>query len=472
MEVILVNPRYSEFIYSKRKIAAAVEMPLGLAYMAAVLERERIKVSVLDANAEDIPIGEAAKRIADSSAQIVGVTSTTTMMPVVYELCKEIKLRCNKTIIVGGPHVTFMDSRTLIECTAIDMVARGEGEFTMLELAKNQGHPHSVAGLTYRDESTSEIIVNPNRDKIQDVDSIPFPARHLFPIDLYRPGVVLNIGVSGREYASMLTARGCPNKCAFCSSSHFWGTKVRLRSPENVVAEIESIIREYGVKEIFFKDDTFTYPLARAERICDLIIEKGIKLKWCCYARVGALSEKLIDKMKASGCFGLDFGIESGNQEILDRMSKHITLEQSRKAIQFAKSRGMMVYASFILGLPGDDFKTVNDTIEFATELNPHLAQFFMATPFPGTELYEEAIQKGWIEHLDSWKDLDISASTKYRNDALSNDDIRKLLRKAYRKFYLRFSYLWQALKRIMRNPKEIRQYILGALAVINLAER
>jgi len=471
VEVILVNPPYSKFVYSTRKRGAAVELPLGLAYIAGFIEKEGFKVSILDANAENIDITKTTEKIANSPAQMVGITTTTMIIPIVYELSEKIKQISNKMIVVGGPHVSFMDTRTLEECMAIDIVVRGEGELTMLDLIKNEGRPETVTGVTYRNRDTGQIVTNPDRERIKDINALPFPARHLFPVELYRPGVVLNIGVSGKDYASILTARGCPNKCTFCSSSHFWGTKVRLRSPENIVAEIESLIQDYGVKEIFFKDDTFTFPPARTEKICDLLLERKINVSWCCYARVDSLTEKVVKKMKSAGCFGLDLGIESGNQEVLNRVNKRITLEQSRQAVKYAKNTGMMIYASFILGLPGDSLETINETINFAKELNPHFAHFFVATPFPGTELYKEAIQQGWLSQLESWKDLDASASTKYRNEALSNAEIRQLLIKAYREFYTRPHYLWQSIKRAVTHPKEIRQYALGMLVIISLAE-
>ena len=471
MKVILVNPPYSEFVYSKRKMGAAVDMPLGIAYIAAVLEEKGIEVSVIDANAENISVTETAKRIRHNSAEVVGITSTTTIMPLVYNLCDEIKKESDKIIVIGGPHVTFMDKRTLQECNSVDIVVLGEGEVTMLELVENKGNPENIRGITYRDKNTNEIITNPERERIKNLDEIPFPARHLFRVDLYRPGAILNIGVSGREYASLITARGCPNKCVYCSSAYFWGTKVRFRRPENVVSEIEFLVEKYGVKHIFFKDDTFTMPPKRTEKICDLIIERNLNVKWCCYARVNMITRGLLKKMKAAGCFGLDFGIESGSQEILNRIKKNITLDQSRETIRYAKEEKIMSYASFMIGLPGDDFETAKKTIDFAIEVSPDIAQFFIATPFPGTEFYEEALEKGWIDRLDTWKDLDISSTTKCRNDALSNAEIRRLISSAYKRFYMRPSFFWQSLKRIVRNPKELRQYAIGGLAVFNLAE-
>ena len=284
MKTLLVNPPYSEFVYESRRKAASLDAPLSIAYIAAVLEREGFEVDILDANAFNLTIEKTAERVADSSADIVGITSTTTVMPVTYRLSREIKKlwRENlqpseyrgKKIVVGGPHVTFTDKQTLTECRSIDMIARGEGEVTMLELVKNEGDPKDVNGITYM--KGRRIIKNPDRKFIENLDSLPFPARHLLPMNLYRSGSPLSTGAEGTDYASMITTRGCPNRCIYCSSSHFWGIKVRFRTAENVVKEIEHLVEKYGTREIFFKDDTFTFSPVRTKEICDLIIELSL----------------------------------------------------------------------------------------------------------------------------------------------------------------------------------------------------
>ena len=168
--------------------------------------------------------------------------------------------------------------------------------------------------------------------------------------------------------------------------------------------------------------------------------------------------------MKLAGCFGLNFGIESGNQKILDRAKKNVTLDQSRKAVKYAKKHGMIAATSFMIGLPGDNYNTVNQTINFAIELNPDVALFCMTTPFPGTELYDEALEKGWIKKDHDWDIMKLHGSTKFRNDELSSEDIEKLYKKANRKFHFRLPYIIQASKRIIRNPRELKKYIRGVL--------
>jgi radical SAM superfamily enzyme YgiQ (UPF0313 family) len=237
------------------------------------------------------------------------------------------------------------------------------------------------------------------------------------------------------------------------------------------VAEIEQLQRDYGTKEVFFKDDTFTFSPVRTERICDLILRKGIKLRWSCYARVNTISQRVLDKMVRAGCFALDFGIESGNQRVLDNINKNITLEQAERAMALAKKRRIMTYASFMFGLPGEGMEEALQTIAFAIKLNPDIAQFFVTTPFPGTELWDMALEKGWIKDVKSWAELNLASTATYRNDRLTNEQIRGLVALAYRRFYLRPGYAWKAGKRPMADPLRMGfRYAAGALAFLSLA--
>jgi radical SAM superfamily enzyme YgiQ (UPF0313 family) len=468
MKVLLVNPPYRTSVYKASKVAATIDMPLSIAYIAAVLEKSGTDVEILDANALNLSMDETADRVAGSGAGIIGITATTTIMPLVYSLSEKIKERDkNATIVIGGPHVTFLPERTLRECAAIDIIVRGEGEMTMLEMVNRGGNPEGVNGTTYR--KRNRIVNNPDRNPIEDLDSLPFPARHLLPLHLYNSGSIMSSGHDGKEYASMITARGCPNKCTFCSSSHFWGTRVRFRSPENVVQEIEFLVEKYGTREIFFRDDTFTFSPLRTERICDLILEKGIRIKWSCYARAKSITPRLLHKMKEAGCSFLNFGVESGNQHILDRIKKNMQLGDAERAIRLARMMHVNTYASFILGLPGDTEQTVEDTISFAIRLSPDIAQFFIPSPFPGTEMTEEAVKNGWINDVESWDEISEAACSNFRNEALTNRQIHILVSRAYRRFYIRPGFVMQSLVRLMMNPGMAKKYALGFFAVSSL---
>lgn len=463
MSVLLVNPPYTEYVYTRVKKAVCFQPPLGLAYIAAMLERDGIEVQILDANAELLSIQETVSRVVKAQANLVGVTATTVVMPHVYQLCNEIKKKSDKTIIVGGPHVTFMPERTLEECKSINVIVRGEGELTMLELAASPNDLKKIKGITYRTNGT--ILSNPSREVIANIDEIPFPARHLLPSNSYRPGAFFNVHGS-QGYTTLITARGCMKKCTFCSSSHFWG-KLRLRSAENVVAELEELVNKYGIRQLEIVDDTFTLSAKRVNEICSMILGRNLDIEWVCFARVDTITEEMIETMKRAGCYGITFGIESGNQDILNRTKKKITLEQSRNAIKVAKRQGLLAMGDFMIGLPGDTVETVKQTIDFAIELNPDRALFCITTPFPGTALYNESVEKGWIEEGSDWGDFTLHTGTKFRNDNLSAEQIQELYAKAKRRFYLRPRYIVESLKRLVKNPRELKNYVYGALYVL-----
>ena len=463
MDILLVNPPYTEHVYTKVKKAVCFQPPLGLAYIAAMLERDGIDVNILDANAELLSMQETVNRLVQAQTNLVGITATTVVMPQVYQLCEEIKQKSDKMIILGGPHVTFMPERSLKECKSVDVIVRGEGELTMLELAETPNDLKKIKGITFRANGT--IISNPNRDVIARIDEIPFPARHLLPLNSYRPGAFFKVHGS-QGYTTLITARGCVKKCTFCSSSHFWG-RLRLRSAENVVTELEELVNKYGVRQLEIVDDTFTLSPKRVHEICSMILERNLSIKWVCFARVDTITEEMIETMKRAGCYGIVFGIESGNQDILNGIDKNITLEQSRNAIEITKNHGLLTMGDFMIGLPGDTLETVKQTIDFAIELDPDRALFCITTPFPGTALYNESLEKGWIEEGADWNDFTLHTGTKFRNDNLSAEEIEQLYSKAKRRFYLRPRYIFEALKRLARNPRELMNYVFGALYIL-----
>ena len=396
MNILLINPPYMESVYSGVKSAVQVQIPLGLAYIASALERDGHSVDIIDANAEGLDIDATVEKVRGHSADVVGITCTSMLVGSVGEIADEIKKLTCKKVVVGGPHVTFFPEGTLKQYRGIDLVVRGEGEDTVRELAGNGFDPSmDIKGIAFRGEDGS-IVITQERDRIMDLDDVPFPARHLFNMRLYRPGSLWNTGVKDDECMTIITSRGCPSRCSYCASLHFWGPKVRFRSVDNIINEIEFMVREYSVKQIGVLDDTFLANQKRVSEFCDKLLDGNIKIRWWCYARLDRIYPKeLFRKMKRAGCFGLSFGVESGNQNILDVVGKNIKIETVKTIIHSAKEEGFMIQSSFMIGLPGDTFETVKETIDFSIKLNPHVAQFCITTPFPGTELYKTAKEKG-----------------------------------------------------------------------------
>lgn len=466
IKILLVNPPYVGHVYSGYKEAVAVNVPLGLAYLGGILEKNSTPVEVLDANILELSTEETAKRVLKSECQYIFLTTTSNTITKVYEIAKIVKSNSNKIIVAGGPHVTFEPERTLKECPHVDIVVRGEGERTALELAQKKFKDlDTIKGITYK--TAHGIKSNPGRERVQNLDELPFPARHLFPLKLYRQGAFFNTSIKNKETATMITARGCPNRCKYCASVHFWGTAVKFRSAKNIIEEIEFLIEKYNTKQIAFLDDMFTAHIPRLKEFCELLIKKKIKIKWWCYSRINTMNKELMAIMKKAGCFALNFGIESGNEEILKGINKNITKKKTWEVVQAAKQLGLLVHASFMVGLPGDTKKTVNQTINWAINLNPHIALFCITTPFPGTALYKEAIENGWMDQVKSWDDVGLHMKTKYHNDDLNSEEIYNFYKLAQRKFFFRFDFFWLNFKRLIMCPKEIKGYLLAGLYML-----
>ena len=466
-DILFLNPPYSEDVYELDQVVA-VKPPLGLGYIAAALENQGVDVRILDANAERLSSEQTVDRIIANPAKILGITGVTTIMPIVFKIAGLVKARSDKIIIAGGPHVTFTSERTLRECRSIDIVVRNEGEETMAELSPlllGGKDISRVAGITFR--GRERIVHNPDRGLIKDISAIAFPARHLLPLEKYHPSSLFNSGVKGKEYATIISARGCPNRCIFCSSSHFW-KKLRQRSPEDVIAEIKYLLETYNVKQIDFLDDTVTFPVSRLTEICDLMIRNKLRVKWSCYSRADTLTEEAVKKMKRSGCFAVQFGIESGNRQILKTIRKNITLEQVRNSVRLVKRYGLKVMGDFMIGLPGDTEETVQETIEFAQELGLNLAFFSVTTPFPGTKLYADAINAGVFEAEHNWDDMTLHKSTSFRTKDLTAQNLKELYDKAIKGFYLRPRYWAETLKWIVRNPYDLKNYTALGMAFLH----
>jgi anaerobic magnesium-protoporphyrin IX monomethyl ester cyclase len=467
IKTLLINPPYTGEVYSGFKPAVQVQIPLGLGYIASVFREADMPVQLIDANAEGLDINKTIDRIIDSDADIVGITSTTLLLHIVTAIVKGVKHRSKKKVILGGPHVTFFPRETLEACPEIDIIVIGEGEAVIKELLENNFQNLSnIQGIAYK--SGKKIIINQKRDRIKNLDELSFPSRDLFNQNLYRPGALWNIGFSGKKSMTIITSRGCPSRCRYCSSLHFWGPLVRLRSVNNIISEIEFLKKTYEVQQIAILDDTFLANQKRTEQFCDEIIKRKIKISWWCYARLDKIySDSLFRKMRKAGCYGLNFGVESGNQDILDGIGKNIKIDVVKKVIANAKKHGFLVMSSFMIGLPGDTRKTVIETINFAIELNPHVAQFCITTPFPGTDLYNEAISKGWMENVSGWEDVGLHQKTKFHNADLTSEEIYEFYQLSHKKFYFRIRYFLLIFFHLIKNPRQIHGFVLSGIYMI-----
>lgn len=412
-----------------KEILGASGPPLGLAYLAAVAEEQGWKVRIIDGLTEGLSMQDIAGIIRSLQPEVAGITATTPAIYDAYEIARIVKEHSpNSLVLLGGPHATFMAHEVLEECPYIDVVVRGEAEETLkeiLERIERGGDLSEVAGITYR--AGDRIKENPSRGLIDDLDSLPIPAYNLLPMGKY---VVDRV-----RYAAIVTSRGCPYGCIFCSSSLQFGKRWRAHSPERVLEELMILRYDYGAREIEFLDDTFTLKMSRAEEISRMIVSEGLDISWSASSRVNTFSRSLGEAMRRAGAHTIYFGIESGSDKTLRLIGKGITRRQAMDAVKAARNSGLNALGSFIIGFPHEGEEDIRATIRFADKVGVDLAQFTIATPYPGTRLWEMAVKENLLltRNWRKFTTLDVVMRSLY----LTPERIKKLLLWAYITFYL-----------------------------------
>ncbi len=437
-----------------REFGQAIDIyqPLDLAYIAAVLEKAGYEVGIIDAKVEKLTFETIIKRIADFKPQIIGLSSSTPDFCVTVSLAKQIRANGNYTIIIGGRHVSALPEETLAE-ECFDYGVVGEGEQTALELVsaifrQDTEALKSVKGIVFR--SSSEVVRTPARPYIEDLDTLPFPARHLLP------------SLNQYPYPTILTSRGCPYQCIFCDKAVF-GNKMRARSITNIIDEIEMLVRDYGVKVINIPDDLFTLDPQRVKEFCQQLISRKLKISWSCLSRVDLVNPDMLKIMQKAGCWMIGYGIESGNQRILDSIKKNITLKTIKQALSWTRQLNIRSSGFFMLGLPGDSEATLCDTLHFSRSLPLDNAIFFITQPYPGSELYQTANREGKINKEVAYRyyhSYCFPEKLSYISEGLSAQMLKGYLKKAYRDFYLRPGYIVRQLcayRQIIELPTRIK---------------
>ncbi|NQT03038.1 MAG: radical SAM protein [Planctomycetes bacterium] len=440
LKILLITPPMSrEERYGSYSDAGSTAPPLGILYVAAVMEGNDYTVQVIDGMKGDITQADVIKEVKSFDPDIVGISVTTISFHRTIEISKEIrKISRDILIVMGGPDVSARKEnyKKYIADNVCDCAVYGEGEETMSELAEAflNGHAFSeIKGLIYANKD--EVVVNPPRAYIKDLDALPLPARHLLDdMEDYRCHLFT---YKRRPWTTMITSRGCPYKCVFCDRSVF-GNKYRVRSAENIFQEMKVLHDKYGIKEIAIYDDTFTIQKSRLENLFDMLIEADMDLIWSCSARVDTLTYDIIRKMKKAGCWLISIGIESGDEEVLRRIRKGITLQQVRNVVTWASRTGLMIKGFFIIGHPGETRETIIKTIDFARSLDLYTVNFCTTYLLPGTELTRTASKYGFVNihgfsnmsgHTDKLSFVPFN---------LTEDELKGWQKKAYLLFYLR----------------------------------
>jgi len=455
MKCLFVSPISD--VWNERK-----HISLGLGYLAAVALQADHEASIFDAAVEDISLSDVLSR---ERFDIVGITATT---PLIYEAWEAARLakEHGALTILGGAHPTLMPQESL-ERSEVDLVVRGEGEDTLLEIieAWQQSGNKSprpaprieqrqfdravwdhIRGISFR-SLEGDIVHTPARSLRKDLDSLPFPAHHLIDIGKYTNLQPLTDGLdpNARAY-TIVTSRGCPYNCIYCSKA-ITGRSWRPRSPENVVAEWRWLVRDLRATEIGVTDDSMTTNLDRAKAICRKLIDEGLHtVPWITVhgIRAGDTDLELLKLMKQAGCKRVGFGVESGNQRVLDSIKKKQTIDEVRRAFDNSRKAGLETMGFFIFGLPGETEETMEDTIKLALELEPDMANFMIAAPYPGTEMYETVLQHGRL-FSHNWRDFAIhDEKARFEIGDVTAELVERKWREAYRRFYLRPTRIWR----------------------------
>lgn len=400
MKILLINP-------PAPTVSEPSIPPLGIAYIAAFLRENNIKVDIIDLDLEREKFKNISNHILPLNPDLIGIGGLTLQMENAYRIAKIIKNISNDIIVVtGGAHPSALPEQTLREGEGnIDIVVVGEGEYTLLDIVKNRSWDE-IPGIIYI--KNNKICRNKPREPISNLDSLPLPARDMLKIERYRGWGPLKKVPS----THLIASRGCPFDCIFCSEKAVFGRNHRRREPRIIVDEIEYLMNEYGMKEISFYDDLFTLKKDWVISICQEIIQRGIKIDWKVLSRVDTVDYKILKYMKEAGCWIIFYGFESGSQKILDNIRKKQTVEQNIKAAELTRKAGIEMHGFFMIGNIAETEETVYQTIKIARKIKPKHYQFTIVRPDPGSDLYNSYVQEinkkgiSWSEYYAFPRDI------------------------------------------------------------------
>ncbi len=446
MKVLFLNPpRMKENVYIDPILTRCTGVPakapyllppIGLAYVAGYVE-DMADVKILDAQAEDLDISQTARKCKNFDLVVFNFGTVTADRDL--KLCEEIKANSSAEIALVGTHSTFFHSQ-LVQDNSVDFVIRGEPEKIIYNLISNK--PEKVKGLTWKHKG--KIKVNKRELPIENLDSAPFAARNLLPNDKY-----YDILTRKSPITLMITSRGCPFNCTFCTARIYNGRIYRYRSAENVVKEVEEVI-EQGFRDITFFDDTFTINRERVIKICRLIKDFGVS--WRCLSRIDGVDKEMLKKMYDSGCYKIEFGVESGDQNILNKMKKGVNINDVKKVFKWCDEIGIETVGFFVLGYSGETKKSIEKTFKLVEEIKPDFVTFNLMMPLPGSEIYDV------LKPKESWDKFDFT-STSFCD--IPSEEMQKIIAKAYKNYYIRPQYLFRRIWKTKDPIRIIRQNIL-----------
>ncbi|MBU0604885.1 MAG: B12-binding domain-containing radical SAM protein [Candidatus Omnitrophica bacterium] len=447
----------------------ATQFPLNIAGMAAGLLNRGYDVRIWDFEVEPFDESVFERRIKDLSPLIVAISCYTPTIISANKVAALVKKHLKDVVVItGGPHISALPEASLNEFKYFDIGVIGEGDDTIIELADriSQGAGvENIEGIVYRKGGVPQFTVK--RGPIKDLDRLPFPARGLLNIPLYRGQSHRGFSRSFLKITEIITSRGCPNRCIFCASDVAIGSGVRFRSAVSVKGEITECVEKFGFNHFAVMDDTFTLKEERLYEICDEFARR--KITWNCYGRVWPLSKKMLEMLAGAGCTGITFGVESGSPRILELIKKNITVSQVEDAFMWAKEAGIkLVEADVIIGShPSETKDDIRLTRRLLARINPDIVMPSIVVPYPGTELYRMMKEKGLISKSSNWDSFILyGREPSWRTENFSSGELMSLQRKMLLNFYFRPSYVFRMLRK-MRSPEEVIYWIRGGLSFL-----
>ncbi len=478
MKILLVNPPLSleERYGSKMKKFGAISEPMGLAYIASFLEKKQYNVKILDAAVLGMSLKDMEQFLKDDCFDIIGITMLTTAYSAALNTLRIVKKVSPHTVAVcGGPHPTALPKETLEEIRDLDIICIGEGEYTMYEIVKtleNNGDFTKIKGIAFRQDD--KIVINAPRPYEKELDSFPIPARHLLPVNKYSLTTSRTSG--GRYCPTVIVARGCPFKCAFCF--RIFGSTFRHHSIERIIEELKLLVDKYQASQVNLEADTISLNKRFLISLCDAIISNKInkKIKWTCESRIDTIDEDILKKMKEAGCWQISYGVESGVQRLLDIIQKGIRLEQVERIFKLTKKHRISIRSFFMLGLPTETREESHQTIEFAKKLDADWAQFTLTVPYPGTHLYSlvknsgDLKSKNWDEYntWGGWKEERLPYVTGGRTE----EELRELQKIAFYRYCMRPKIFFRFLRKSLSSFPEFRKILSGFLTLLTIKEK
>jgi len=450
MRVLIINPPWpgkgfgtrSQNRIIKHRSDKFLQYPIFLAYSAAQLKAAGHSVSYID-----------------SVIHVIFMETTTPSIEADYLSLGELKDATGAKIVVGGPHATYFHNKVLKECPAIDIVIRNEFDTKIAGVVSSLDNLERVNGITFR--TGDKIMDNGDGELCDYLDTVPFPDRDTIPWHWY-----LEAWYSRRPFMNMMTSRGCPYHCTFCLWPQvMYGHKQRFRSLDNVFAEIGMLVKRYGLRELNIDDGTFTTRRERVIEFCRRLRKEKYRLIWTCNGRVDNIDDEMLWEMRLAGCKMIRLGVESGSQEVLDRIRKGLTLAQIEEGVRRVKKSGIQALGGFMFGFPYDSRKSVEQTIAFAKKLSPDQVQFSINMCYPGTSLYEYARDNDLLL-ANSFQEFDMTHGPVVKTLDMEREELEHILARAYREFYFRPEFVLQTLFHL-KDIDEIRRVLRSLKSLV-----